>query len=299
MSPETAEHNQIKEIVSVILKKQYGVSLSEYPDSGNIHDGKAVTSDGISIFVENVWTSSRSNFQRDLNILHRSKDDVKVFIVNPKILQNNSLKREFEKTAITKREKGFQVSPLIDSSRILNDHDYANNDFCRIIEELVTEARKRRAHKKNMRTNTPSLLKHSKQIIITRSDYQGLDCWAKATLLENLLRYGNDKLETKSILQHLETGYHDEFWVPFMEYKGLLEKYNYPIVPFPPRFQEEIGGYGKSLSEHFESIPDIDKKRMLELKQRLLSIIERIIFGVENGIPLKGQCDFCPHDVNI
>jgi hypothetical protein len=63
MSPETAEHRQIKEIVSGFLKNQYGAVLQEYPDSGNIQDVKAVTNDGISIFVENVWTSKKGNFQ--------------------------------------------------------------------------------------------------------------------------------------------------------------------------------------------------------------------------------------------
>jgi hypothetical protein len=141
----------------------------------------------------------------------------------------------------------------------------------------------------------PSLLTHSKRIIISRSDYQGLDSWSKATLLENLIRGANDRIETKSLLQHLETGYYDEFWVPLLEYKRLLEKYNFPIVPFPPRFQEAIGGYGKSLSDHFESIPDLDKKSMLDLKEGLLAIIKKIIFQVENGVPLKGHCDYYPH----
>jgi hypothetical protein len=76
MSPETEEHKRIKDIVSRLLKIQYGLVLKEYPDSGNIHDVKAVTNDGISVFVENVWTSDKRNFQRDLNILHRSTDKV-------------------------------------------------------------------------------------------------------------------------------------------------------------------------------------------------------------------------------
>lgn len=144
----------------------------------------------------------------------------------------------------------------------------------------------------------PNLIKHSKRIILTRQDYQGLDCWLKATLLENLIRHGNDRIETKSILQHLETGYYNEFWVPFMEYKRLLEKYNFPIVPFPLCFQDEIGGYGESLRSQFENIPDADRTRMLELKEGLLGNIERIIFQVESDVPLKGRCDYFPHRQN-
>jgi hypothetical protein len=48
------------------------------------------------------------------------------------------------------------------------------------------------------------------------------------------------------------------------------QKYNRPIVPFPPRFQEDIGGYGKGLEYAFEKIPEIDQKCMLELKEKFL-----------------------------
>jgi hypothetical protein len=137
-------------------------------------------------------------------------------------------------------------------------------------------------------------LKHSKRILLTRSDYQGLDNWEKANLIENLLLHANDELETKSLMQHFETGYFDQLWSPLMKYKSLREKHNCPIVPFPPRFQEAIGGYGKSLSDAFENIPEDDKERLLKLKEQLLNAIDRIIFEVQNGIPLKGRCDFCP-----
>jgi hypothetical protein len=294
MSPETAEHKQIKEIVSDFLKNQYGVALQEYPDSGNIQDVKAVTNDGISIFVENVWTSKKGNFQRDLNILHRSTAKVKIFVANSAILHDRSLVRDFEKTQMTEREKGFQVSAMIDGSRILADPDYVKNDFSKTVAELVAEARGKKSNRATSQTTSQSQLKHSKHILLTRSDYQGLDHWAKANLIENLLLHSNDKLETKSLMQHFETGYFDQLWSPLIEYKSLMEKHNYLVVPFPPRFQEAIGGYGKSLSDAFESTLENDKKRLLKLKQELLNAIDQIIFEVQNGRRLKGRCDFCP-----
>jgi len=66
-------------------------------------------------------------------------------------------------------------------------------------------------------------------------------------------------------MQHFETGYKEELWSPLMKYKKLMEKYDYPIVPFPPRFQEDIFSYGQSLREHFERIPEKDRKQLEEL----------------------------------
>jgi hypothetical protein len=293
MSPESEEHKKIKEIVLDRLKKMYASALKEYPDAGNIADVKAVTSEGISIFVENVWTSKKSNFQRDLNILHRSPAEVKILIVNPEILREESLVREFEKTRQTEIKKGYHVSEMIDGSLILNNPQFVNIDFCRIVKELVGKARKTRSPLRKFSRTNNKLLKHSKFILLTRSDYQGLDNWARVTLMENLIQHSDDQLETRCLMQHFETGYHDELWAPLMEYKSLLAQYDSPVVPFPPRFQEEIGGYGKSWRDEFERIPEEDRKRLLELKQQFLDNLNGIIFGVKNNIPLKGRCNYC------
>lgn len=138
-------------------------------------------------------------------------------------------------------------------------------------------------------------LKHSKYILLTRSDYQGLENWAETTLIENLLAHSKDKLETVCVMQHFETGYRDELWTPLMEYKELMQKYENPYVPFPPKFREYSFGYEQGLIEPFERIPENDQKQMQELKAHLLNTINKIIFGVKNGIPLKGECEFCPN----
>ena len=76
MSPETEEHRKIKEIVLGKLKEDYGAGLAEYPNVGNVNDAYVVASDGTAIFVENVWTSKRANFYRDLTILQRTDANV-------------------------------------------------------------------------------------------------------------------------------------------------------------------------------------------------------------------------------
>src|SRR3990170_3404197 len=124
MCPETEEHKKIKEIILERLRAAHGSGLKEYPDSGNVSDVFAVTIEGIEIFVENVWTSSENNFYRDLHILRNSGANVKIFVVNPKILTNAHLTREYEKVKIAERKRGVAISDLIDGSMILNDPDY-------------------------------------------------------------------------------------------------------------------------------------------------------------------------------
>jgi hypothetical protein len=140
LCPETDEHKRIKELVLAKLRGMYGTGLSEYPDSGQVNDVYVITPNQIEIFVENVWTSTKSNFQRDLNILHRSKADVKILIVNPKILEDKSLLREFEKTKMSEIRRGVAISDMIDGSPILSPPETANNKFVEIVQGLVKEA---------------------------------------------------------------------------------------------------------------------------------------------------------------
>lgn len=133
MSPETEEHKKIKEIILEKLRASYGSGLKEYPDSGNINDDFAVTSDGVEIFVENVWTSSKNNFYRDLNTLRNSRADVKIFVVNPEILKNALLTRDYEKAKIAERKRGTAISDLIDGSLILDDPKYVNDRFEKLL----------------------------------------------------------------------------------------------------------------------------------------------------------------------
>ena len=123
----------------------YGSGLKEYPDSGHLNDVYVVTIDGVKIFVENVWTSTRTQFEKDLNILHRSDANVKLLIVNPDILSNEKLTRSYEKTKLSERAKGTAISDMIDGSRIMYDPDFVNNDFRRTVQKLVTEIRERKS----------------------------------------------------------------------------------------------------------------------------------------------------------
>lgn len=121
------------------MKDIYGIGLKEYPSSGHFNDVFIITPNRIEIFVETIWTSTKSNFQRDLNILHRSTASVKILIVNPNILKNTSLRKDFEKTRISERQRGIAISDMIDGSQILNDPEFVNVRFVEIVKELVND----------------------------------------------------------------------------------------------------------------------------------------------------------------
>jgi hypothetical protein len=283
MCPETQEHLQIKELVLESLRKKYGLGLNEYPDSGNIADVYVVTSDGIEIFVENVWTASKSNFYRDLHILRNSQASVKIFIVNPEIISDKQLEREFDKVRISEIKKGISISKLIDGNRILNERDYVNQEFTQTVDKLVTSQRIKPANKKWFK----ELLKHSENILLTRSDYQGLDCWYQGTLIQNLLIHGNEHLEIICLLKHFETGYPDKLWKPLIEYKQIMEKYGYLNVPCLGDFQEKMH------EESYHKPTLAEENILIEAQKQFLNYLNEIIFSVQNGVPLRGSCNVC------
>lgn len=193
MCPETDEHKRIKRIVLARLREIYGTGLSEYPDSGQISDVYVITPDQIEIFVENIWTSTKSNFQRDLNILHRSKADVKILIVNPKILEDESLLRQFEKTKMSEIRRGVAISDMIDGSLILSPPETADNKFVGIVQGLVEEASaKKRLSQKNPISVSPETISwatgnwatRSLFKVYNRTDEVYFQIWIKLTIEE-------------------------------------------------------------------------------------------------------------------
>jgi len=175
------------------LRGIYGTGLSEYPDSGQVNDVYVITPNQIEIFVENVWTSTKSNFQRDLNILHRSKADVKILIVNPKILEDGSLLREFEKTKMSEIRRGVAISDMIDGSLILSPSETANNRFVEIVQGLVEEALTRKGlSQKNPISVSPETISwvtgnwatRSLFKVYNRTDEAYFQIWIKLTIEE-------------------------------------------------------------------------------------------------------------------
>jgi hypothetical protein len=183
MCPESEEHGRIKEIVLKKLKEVYGTGLTEYPQGGQINDVYVVTQNQGEIFVENIWTSTRSNFQRDLNILHRSPANIKILIASPEIVKDGKLCREFEKTRMSETKRGIAVSNMIDGSKILNEPKFVDEEFPRIVRELVREyLSKISVTPETMAIGIGNWQTHSMFKVHNRTDEVFYQIWVKLTV---------------------------------------------------------------------------------------------------------------------
>lgn len=142
-SSESDEHKKIKALISERLKDWTGAALQEYPSSGHESDVFAITPDGISIYVEIIWSDSLQNFYRDMTMIQASDADVKLVVVSSGVLNKGKCQREFEKVAISQRKFGFAMyGDLIDGNRIIGDQNFLETDFKKIVMELLAYVQK-------------------------------------------------------------------------------------------------------------------------------------------------------------
>jgi hypothetical protein len=124
------------------LKEWTGATLQEYSSSGHKLDIFGVTSTGISIYIEIIWSSSRANFFRDMNMIQTSDADIKLVVVSPEILNKAEFQREFEKVAISQRRLNIAMhGDLVDGRRILKEPDYLETDFRNIVFHLLNQVK--------------------------------------------------------------------------------------------------------------------------------------------------------------
>lgn len=136
MSPESTEHYNLKKIFEDKLRSWYGASIDEYYDRGHILDVYAITSSGLKIYVEIVW----SNFKNDMLILERSEADIKVVIANPSILKNKNLVKDFNKTVMSQRGRGVKIwGVMINGERILSEPTCIDSEIRQIFDALISE----------------------------------------------------------------------------------------------------------------------------------------------------------------
>jgi len=139
--PESEYHKKIKELVYQKLSEWFGASIPEYYDEAHELDVYSVTSDGLSIYVEVIFDSSKGHFRDDLLIIQRSDADLIFAIVSPEILKKSDRVKEFQKTQISKRKSGIKMSPMINGDRILSDPNYVDFEFKQLVESYLLEKR--------------------------------------------------------------------------------------------------------------------------------------------------------------
>lgn len=143
MSSESYEHSKIKDILGSYLKEWTGATLQEYPSSGHELDVLAMTPDGISIYVEVIWSPSLQNFYRDMIMVQNSDANVKVIIAHPKFLMDEKCQRIFEKVAISQRKFGIAMhAELIDGDKVLSDKAFVEGTLKGVFSELIEYVQK-------------------------------------------------------------------------------------------------------------------------------------------------------------
>jgi hypothetical protein len=141
MTSESEAHLKIKGIIYQKLKEWYGASIPEYYDSSHELDVYSVTSDGISIYVEVIWSPSKQNLNRDLLIIQRAVADIILVVANPEIIKNEKLTREYEKTLISKRKARSKMEPMINGQTVLDNSDYIEHEFRHVVDVALAEKR--------------------------------------------------------------------------------------------------------------------------------------------------------------
>jgi len=114
--------------------------MEEYPSTGHEFDVFAVTPEGISVYVEIIWTATDRNFFRDMNMIQQSDADVKMVVVNPQILGKEKYLREFSKVAISQRRIGIAMhGELFDGVKLIEDRDYLDVEFKEALLSLIRQ----------------------------------------------------------------------------------------------------------------------------------------------------------------
>ena len=138
--PESETHRALKQLLKRKMKEWFGASIQEYASSGHELDVVAVTSSGVTIYIEVIWAHSKTQFLSDINMLQQSDAHVKVAVVGPEILTDSEMVREFEKVVISQRRQGKTIhEEMLDGQRILEDSEYVDSDLRRLFENLVTQ----------------------------------------------------------------------------------------------------------------------------------------------------------------
>jgi len=142
MPKESEPHRIIKELIERKLQEWFGASITEYLSAGHELDVFAVTSSGISIYVEVIWYHSKAHFLSDMNMLQQSDADIKVVIGSLEVVSDQNMIREFAKVVISQRRAGKIIhGDMLNGMRILEDSEYVENDLKKLFEQLENEAR--------------------------------------------------------------------------------------------------------------------------------------------------------------
>lgn len=108
-------------------------------------------------------------------------------------------------------------------------------------------------------------IEHSRKLLFSSKSIQGFDMLSEKSWLDELAK---PRYYMPYLREHLEKGYYEEFWKPYMERQRLHSKVN--------PSQENV-------------------ERLKALENKLNKELQVIMDAVNNGSPIREDCSICPH----
>jgi len=149
-------------------------------------------------------------------------------------------------------------------------------------------------------------LEHSKKLLFSTSENQLFDLMNPEMWADELAFSWRHEL----LRQHLKTGYFDDIYLLLEKYKRITPippQYQFepepkrpPHMPAPPLINIKLPSSGiikhgekmeKSEQKEDEKIVAAREKLRKEITEKLCTLM----YKVEHGTPLEGECDCCPH----
>jgi hypothetical protein len=144
-------------------------------------------------------------------------------------------------------------------------------------------------------------VEHSKKLLFSTSEKQLFDLMNPDTWADDLVF---SPWRHELLLQHLKTGYFDSIYLLLEKYKRITPPpLGAEVVPTVITPRGYFGPYPYTENETEEPEREEDEReedeKIITMREKLRrEIAEKLcalMWKVEHGIPLEGECDCCPH----
>jgi hypothetical protein len=285
--PESSPHIALKELLVTKLKAWCGASIDEYPSSGHELDVFAVSSSGVSIYIEVIWSPSRAQFDRDMSMLQQSDADVKLAVVHPDIIAKRQMVRDFHKIVLSQRKQGKTIhGDLLDGQTILEDPEYVDHDLRNLLEQLVTQAQTRpgeteklsdipilQVWKSNLASNAAALMDRQRMFEKLIVDDRPLDSLAvKYPQLVNCM--ADVRAQIAELNRNIES--YDSVARSRIEYLQMPTRFVNPSMSLHEVEELKKSRELKAWAQDSARTIDLRRKKVLTLVKNLMSLIDQL-----------------------
>ena len=286
--PESSPHVALKQLLVRKLREWCGASIDEYPSSGHELDIFAITQSGVSVYIEIIWTPTKTQFLSDMNMLQQSDANVKLVVVNRKIMVESALVREFRKVVLAQRKQGTIIhGDLLDGQQMLEDAEYVDYDLRKLIEQLLTQVQSQpkaeqmrlgmeilRVWKSNLSSNAAALTDSQRRLEKLALDNRSLD-----TLTASYPQLVDSMTDLRAQLEELnrEIDGYETFASSKSEYLGIPDRLLSASLSPQERDEVKKSRELKSIAQSYLSMIDLKRKRVLPLVEDLRDVIDKVL----------------------